>query len=138
MGFVTTGEVAAGYLAAFADRDPDAIVRWVTDDFVNEHTSALGAGCVGREAYRSRLPGFLATFEDARYEVDEMVVEGERAVAAYTLHATFRGTPTSVRGVMRFVVRGGQIAHRVDYWDSLQFLLQVDPDIRTQLAGWLP
>jgi ketosteroid isomerase-like protein len=137
VGFVTPAEVAAGYLAAFESADPDAIAGWVTEDFVNEHTAALGTGCVGRDAYRSRLPGFLATFSGLRYTVDEIVVEGQRAVAAYTMRAEFQGTPTHMRGVMRFVVRGDQIAQRIDYWDSLQFLLQVDPEIRTTLSAWL-
>ena len=131
-------DVAAGYLAAFDAADPDGIAAWVTDDFVNEHTAALGGGCVGRDAYRGRLPGFLAMFSQLRFDVEEIVADGDRAVAAYTMHADFRGSPTTVRGVMRFVVRGDQIAHRVDYWDSLQFLLQVDPEVRTQLADWLP
>ena len=97
----------------------------------------LGGGCVGREAYRQRLPGFLASFAGLRYEIDEIVAEADRAVAAYTMYADFQGTPTSVRGVMRFVVRDELVAHRVDYWDSLQFLLQVDPDIGTKLTPWL-
>ena len=138
MGFVTPAEVVAGYLAAFDGADPDAIAGWVSDDFVNEHTAALGGGCVGRDAYRSRLPGFLAMFAQLHYDVDEIVADGDRAVAAYTMHAEFRGSPTTVRGVMRFVVHGDEIAHRTDYWDSLQFLLQVDPEVRTQLAHWLP
>jgi ketosteroid isomerase-like protein len=129
--------IAAGYLAAFASGQPEQIAGWVSDDFVNEHTAALGGGCVGREAYLQRLPGFLATFAGLRYDVDEVVADGDRAVAAYTMHAEFQRTPISVRGVMRFAVRDGLIAHRIDYWDSLQFLLQVDPEIRTKLAPWL-
>jgi len=134
---VTPAEVAAGYLGAFAVGEPEAIATWVTDDFVNEHTAALGTGCVGRDAYRSRLPGFLATFADVRYDVEQIVADGNAVMAAYTMHATFQTTPTTVRGVMRFEVDGDQIAHRIDYWDSLQFLLQVDPDVRASLAKWL-
>jgi ketosteroid isomerase-like protein len=134
---VTPARVAASYLESFATGDPEAVAALVTDDFINEHTAALGGGCVGREAYLQRLPGFLATFAGLRYDVDEVVADGDRAVAAYTMHAEFQGTPISVRGVMRFAVRDGLIAHRVDYWDSLQFLLQVDPEIRTKLAPWL-
>lgn len=134
---MTPSEVAAGYLGAFAVGDADAIAAWVTDDFVNEHTAALGSGCEGRDAYRGRLPGFLGMFSPVRYDVEQIVADGTAVMAAYAMHATFQGTPTTVRGVMRFDVRGGQIARRVDYWDSLQFLLQVDPDVRTSLAKWL-
>ena len=44
-----------------------AVVECVTDDFVNEHTSALGSGCVGKAEYASRVPGFMAV--DARPSV---------------------------------------------------------------------
>jgi ketosteroid isomerase-like protein len=134
---MSAAEVASRYLAAFASGEPEQIAGWVSDGFVNEHTAALGGGCVGRDAYLQRLPGFLATFAGLRYDVDEIVADGDRAVAAYTMRAEFQGTPISIRGVMRFVVREGEVAHRIDYWDSLQFLLQVDPQIRTKLAPWL-
>ena len=34
-------------------------------------------------------------------------------------------------------IRGDKIAHRIDYWDSLQFILQADPTVRSQLEHWL-
>ena len=134
---MTPAEVAAGYLAAFASGDADEIADWVTDDFVNEHTAALGTGCEGRESYRERLPGFLRTFEGLRYDVDDIVSEGERAVVAYTMRADFQAQPIIIRGVQRFEVRDEKIAHRIDYWDSLQFILQADPTVRSQLGDWL-
>jgi ketosteroid isomerase-like protein len=137
---VTPREVAEAYLASFASGDPDAISAWVTDDFVNEHTAALGAGCVGREDYRARLGGFLAAFTGVVYDVEDVVADGLRVAAAYTLRARWQGPdgrPIKVRGSQRLLVRDGLIAHRVDYWDSLQFLLQVDPSVRDALAAWL-
>ena len=44
--------------------------------------------------------------------------------AAYTLHAVVDERPVAVRGMMRFDVRDGLIARRVDYWDSLVFQRQ--------------
>lgn len=112
------------YLASFAGGDIDAIAGHVTADFVNEHTAALGSSCVGVEEYRRRLPGFLASMPGLRYEVEDVVADGPRVVAQYTLHATVDGRPICVRGAMRFDVRDGRIARRVDYWDSLVFLRQ--------------
>ena len=116
--------VCIGYLNAFSTGDPDAVAAFVTDDFVNEHTAALGSGCTGIAEYRQRLPGFLASMPGLKYEVEDVVSEGDRVCAAYTLLATANDRPIAVRGVMRFVVRGDRIAHRIDYWDSLVFQRQ--------------
>jgi ketosteroid isomerase-like protein len=137
---VTPREVAEAYLASFATGDAHAISAWVTDDFVNEHTAALGSGCVGRDDYRARLGGFLAGFAGVAYDVEDLLADGPRVAAAYTLRARWQGEdgpPVEVRGVQRLLVRDGLIARRVDYWDSLQFLLQVDPSVRDALAAWL-
>ena len=59
-----------------------------------------------------------------RYEIEDIVAEGDRVCAAYTLRTTANERPIAVRGVMRFVVRDGRIAQRIDYWDSLVFQRQ--------------
>lgn len=120
----STADVCRGYLEAFATGDPERVAAFVTDDFVNEHTAALGGGCVGIEEYRKRLPGFLASMPGLRYDVEDVVAEDERACAAYTLRTTVNDKPIAVRGVMRFFLRDGKIAHRIDYWDSLVFQRQ--------------
>jgi len=121
---VTPGEVARGYLGAFASGDPETVAAWVTDDFVNEHTAALGSSCSGKSEYLRRLPGFLASMPGLRYEVEDVIEEGSRVAAAYTLRTTVNDRPIAVRGLMRFEVRGDRIARRVDYWDSLVFQRQ--------------
>lgn len=117
-------EVCRAYLESFATGDADAVTRWVTDDFVNEHTAALGSGCTGKGEYARRVPGFLASMPQLRYEVEDVIADGDRVAAAYTLHAVVNDRPVAVRGVMRFDVRDGLIAKRTDYWDSLVFQRQ--------------
>jgi steroid delta-isomerase-like uncharacterized protein len=113
------------YLEALNCGDPDRIAACVTNDFFNEHTSALGHSRRGRASYRERLPSFLAEFAGLHYDVEDTLVEGGRAAVAYTMTCTYHGTPVSVRGVFRFEVEDGLIAHRVDYWDSAAFTQQV-------------
>ena len=125
-----TAAAVERYLAALNGHDPDAIAACVTDDFHNEHTSALGTGLQGREAYRERLRGFLAEFSELRYEPEDLIVDGDRAAVPYTMTCVWLGDapaahPVSIRGVFRFRVEDGLIAHRVDYWDSGDFLRQV-------------
>ena len=122
---MSTSTVARSYIESFASADPDAVAALVTFDFINEHTAALSSGCEGKAEYRRRLPGFLASFAGLRYEIEDLVAEGDRAAAAYTMRATYDGHAIVVRGVMRIVVRDGLVAHRTDYYDALGFLQQI-------------
>jgi len=120
---------AVSYLESFGGGDPDAVAAHVTDDFVNDHASALGAGCAGRDEYRRRLPGFLASMPGLRYEPGAPIVDGSRVAAPYELHAS--GTdpdgntvPVHLRGVMILRFEGDLIAERLDVWDALTYLRQ--------------
>ena len=131
----STEAVVRSYLASFATADPDAIAAHVSDDFANRHTSALGSRCDGRDAYRERLPDFLASMPGLEYGLDELVIDGDRAAAFYTLTGTWGGVPFSVQGAQRLVVRDGQITSRLDHWDSAVFLRQVDEAAATALRS---
>jgi steroid delta-isomerase-like uncharacterized protein len=111
------------YLAALNAGDADTIAACVTGDFHNEHTSAGGHSLRGRDAYRNRLAGFLAEFRELRYDVEDILVDGDRAAVGYrmsfrTAGASGEDVPVTVRGVFRFQVVDGLIAHRLDYWDG--------------------
>ena len=121
---MSPADVARAYLESFASGDPEAVAAWVTDDFVNEHTAALGGGCEGKPEYRRRLPGFLSSMPGLHYDVEDVIAEGSRVAAAYTLRTTANDRPIAVRGVMRFEIRDGLVARRIDYWDSLVFQRQ--------------
>ncbi len=121
---MSPADVCRSYLASFAGADPNAVVAHVATDFVNEHTAALGSGCVGKVEYASRVPGFLASMPQLRYEVESVVSEGDQVWIAYTLHTHVNERDVSVRGAMRFRVAAGLIVHRTDYWDSLVFKQQ--------------
>jgi ketosteroid isomerase-like protein len=125
---VTPTERVLAYVASFADADPDAIAAHVAPGFRNEHTSALGTSSTGRDEYRRRLPGFLASFPGLAYAVEQVIADGEAVAVAYRMTATSDGRPVTVRGVMVVDVVDGLIAGRTDYWDSLGFLRQVGAD----------
>ena len=132
---MTVEALVRSYFAAFAGGDPVTIADHVADEFVNDHTAALGEGCVGREEYLARLPGVLADMQDLRYEIDDLVVDGERAMVTYTLTARWQGSrPVVVRGAQRLVVRDNRIVSRTDFWDSADFLRQADPEAAVVLA----
>ena len=118
------GAVVASYLASFASGDPAAVAAHVSESFSNVHTSALGTPSAGRAQYLERLGEFLTTFSGLTYEAEEILAEGDRVAAAYTMRARVDGTPIEIRGVMRLTVRNGLIERRTDYFDSLTFLRQ--------------
>ena len=121
---MSAADVARSYVESFASGDPDVIAAHVADDFINEHASALGSGCRGRDEYRQRLPGFLASLPGLRYDVEQVIGEGPTVAVPYRLTGTSDGHPVDLRGVMLIDVADGAVARRVDYWDALTFLRQ--------------
>ena len=120
----TPTDICRRYLESFATGDPDVVASFVSNDFVNEHTSALGSGCQGKDEYRRRLPGFIASMPGLSYEVESQIAEGDQVANAYTLRARVNERDIAVRGMMRITVRDGLITDRTDYWDSKSFLKQ--------------
>lgn len=120
----TPADVVCSYLNAFASCDADLIASHVSEDFVNDHASALGESCRGRGEYRRRLPGLLDSLPGLRYEVERLIVDGDQVAVAYRLTAASDGQPVDLRGVMLLDIVDGLIAARTDYWDSLTFRRQ--------------
>ncbi len=124
-----TAEVVRAYLDALNGADVEAACALVGVDFHNDHTAALAEGVRGREAYRERLPGFLAAFAGLRYDAEAVIVDGDRAAVPYVMTATVTEAGVAhdvrLRGCFVFAVRAGEIVHRLDYWDSNDYLRQV-------------
>jgi predicted ester cyclase len=76
---VGVADVVRGYVSALNDGDVDAVLEHVAVDFVSEHTSALGESFTGRDEYRSRLPKFFALLPERHYEIEDVIVDGQRA-----------------------------------------------------------
>lgn len=126
--------VVETYLSALNDRDADAAAALVDDDFFNEHISLRGNSFRGRENYRKRLDGFLASMQGLHYEIERIVAVADQVVVAYRMSARWLDAaedpksspkPFSIRGVFWFEVTGGKITHRVDYRDGVDFEQQV-------------
>ena len=82
VGAQSPADICRGYLDAFSTGQPDNVAAFVTDDFINEHTAALGGGCVGIDEYRKRLPCFLSSMPGLRYDIEDVVAEGDHVLAA--------------------------------------------------------
>jgi steroid delta-isomerase-like uncharacterized protein len=125
------------YFRALNEGNADAVAACVAPAFLNEHTATLGANLRGRDAYRERLRGFLASFIDLHYEPEAMIIDGDRAAVPYTFSGRWRGSegeypegrPFSIRGIFTFRIADAELVHRVDYWDSAEFLRQVEEGV---------
>ena len=121
---MTPTDIVVRYLGLFETCDADGIAALVSPAFENDHTAALGSGCAGRDEYRRRLPGFIASMPGLRYEIEQVISQDAHVAVAYVLHAVVNDRPVAVRGMMRFEVSDGLITRRTDYWDSLVFQRQ--------------
>jgi ketosteroid isomerase-like protein len=125
----SNAEIVRSYLNAFASGDPAAVVAHVTDDFENIQVGLLGKGCSGANVYAERLVGFLGAFADLKYDIEELIVDGDKIAAAYKMTFTDNGQSMVIEGVMVITMRDGKIAVRKDYWDGLSHIKQTVPSL---------
>jgi ketosteroid isomerase-like protein len=97
---------------AWADHDLDAAIALTTEDCVFESTSPGpdGARAVGHDAVRVAWAPIFADAA-ARFEEEEMVIAGDRAVQRWTYH----WDGGHVRGVDVFRLRDGRVAEKLSY-----------------------
>jgi ketosteroid isomerase-like protein len=112
---VGTAEVVRRFNEVFQRRDPSALRDLVAVDCVIENTSPApnGARYAGRDACIG-LWTRIATDPTTRFEVEDVVVSGERATLRWRLFWG-EGEEHSLRGVNLMRVTGGQIAEALGY-----------------------
>jgi ketosteroid isomerase-like protein len=110
-----TTEVIARFNDVFQRHDPSALVEIVSPDCVIENTTPApdGARHVGREACVS-LWSRIATAPGTRFDLEDVVVAGERATIRWRLSWGERAED-SVRGVNLMRVQNGQIVEALGY-----------------------
>ena len=84
----------------------------------------MGTGCTGADNYRQRLAGFLAAFKNLKYDVQDLIVDGDKVVATYAMTFNDGTRRIEIEGAMVMTIRDGQIALRKDYWDGLSHIKQ--------------
>jgi predicted ester cyclase len=105
----------------------DVYVNWnmsraddaLSPQFVS-HDWAEG-GPAGPRAFRDYYAALRSAVPDARYEVDDLVAEGDRVVVRWRLLGTFKGAfrsiaptgrPIVLRGIAIYRVEGGKLTER--------------------------
>lgn len=102
---------------AFNRHDADALSKLLTDDTVFEDTSPApdGRRIEGKAAVVEFWRGWFARNADAKFEAEEMIVSGNRAVVPWIYRKMRNGQPWHLRGVDIFSVRDGKVAAKLAY-----------------------
>jgi ketosteroid isomerase-like protein len=102
---------------AFNRHDADALALLLADDTVFEDTSPApdGRRIEGKAAVVEFWRGWFGRNPDARFEAEEMIVSGNRAVVRWVYRKMRDGQPWHLRGVDVFTVRDGKVAAKLAY-----------------------
>jgi ketosteroid isomerase-like protein len=114
---VTTRMIIDQFNEAFNRHDPDALAALLTEDTVFEDTSPApdGKRIEGKPAVVAYWREWFARNADARFEAEETIVSGDRAVVRWVYRKTRNGQPWHLRGVDVFRVRDGKVAAKLAY-----------------------
>jgi ketosteroid isomerase-like protein len=102
---------------AFARGDVDAVMECMTDDCVFENTYPPpdGERRVGQAEVRRFWESFFGSTVRPRFETEEIMTSGDRAVARWRFTWGEPGSEGHVRGVDVFRVRDGKVAEKLSY-----------------------
>ena len=116
-GELTTREAVEHFNGAFNRHDADALALLLTEDTVFEDTSPApdGQRIEGKTAVVAFWRGWFARNSDAKFETEEMIVSGGRAVVRWVYRKMRNGQPWHLRGVDLFTVREGRVAAKLAY-----------------------
>jgi steroid delta-isomerase-like uncharacterized protein len=119
-------QLADRYVEMINAHDPDAVDRFVAEDYVNHNAFVAD----GREANRQFWTVFFAGLPDVRVTMEDLVVSGDRVVGRFVYRGTHTGDlmgipatgkPVEMRSIDIWRVQDGMF---VEHWDELN-LLQV-------------
>ena len=100
---------------AFNCHDVDGVMAMMTADCVFENTQPPpdGERFVGAVAVRAFWKRFFESTPGARFETEEIVATGDRALVRWVFH--WDNVGGHVRGVDVMRVRGGKVAEKLAY-----------------------
>lgn len=105
------------FSAALNRQDAGALERLLTEDTVFEAPSPRpdGQRIEGRSAVISYWQDWFAANPGARFDAEEVIVSGDRAVVRWVYRKRRNGRPWHLRGVDVFLVRDGRVAAKLAY-----------------------
>ena len=117
-------QLADRYVEMINTHHPDAVDRFVAEDYVNHNAFVAD----GREANRQFWTVFFAGLPDVRVTMEDLVVSGDRVVGRFVYRGTHTGDllgipasgkPVEMRSIDIWRVAGGLFA---EHWDELNLM----------------
>lgn len=121
---------AERYTAAWCSQDPTRVAAFFAEDgslSVNENAPA-----VGRAAITAVAQGFMTAFPDLQVSMDDLRVEGDRAIYHWTLTGTSTGPGGTGRAVrisgyeVWQIGADGLIANSLGHFDAEDYRRQLE------------
>jgi ketosteroid isomerase-like protein len=108
-----TAGIIDAFNEAFGRHDVEAVMALMTDDCIFENTLPTpdGERHVGQAAVRAFWARFFRDSPHAKFDTEEMVVAGDRAVVRWR----FDWGGGHIRGIDLFKVRDGKVAEKLSY-----------------------
>jgi ketosteroid isomerase-like protein len=108
-----TADTVEAFNTAFNRHDVDAVMALMTDDCVFENTQPPpdGERHVGQSAVRAYWVQFFKESPSARFDAEEVVIAGDRAVVRWR----FDWGDGHIRGIDLLKVRDGKVAEKFAY-----------------------
>jgi ketosteroid isomerase-like protein len=113
----STRQVIDRFNDAFNRHDADALAELLTDDTLFEDTSPQpdGRRITGKAAVVEHWRGWFARNADSRFDAEDVIVCGDRAVVRWVYRKVRNGEPWHLRGVDVFTVRDGKVSAKLAY-----------------------
>lgn len=113
----STRTVIDKFNEAFNRHDADALAALLTEDTVFENTSPPpdGRRIQGKAAVVEFWRTWFAHNSEARFDTEEMIVAGNRAIVLWVYRKMRDGQPWHLRGADIFTVREGRVAAKLAY-----------------------
>jgi ketosteroid isomerase-like protein len=113
----TTRAVISDFNDAFNRQDPEALAALLADDTVFEDTSPQpdGTRLEGKVAVVSFWREWFKKNPGARFEAEDTIICGNRAVVRWIYRKVRNGQPWHLRGVDIFTVSDGKVTAKLAY-----------------------
>jgi steroid delta-isomerase-like uncharacterized protein len=91
---------------------------------------------IGHEGQKQRTARLLTAFSDPRFEIHDLIAEGDKVVARWTFHGSHSGPfgpiPPSgkqitMSGITIYLLRDGKIAEARSNFDQMGMIQQISP-----------